>query len=503
MGRPKPIRAITSIEERTERRDRLFMTGSPFASVERSQIVGIDALVEQLDETVLWLKKPEWFVKFSSRLEPGILFSGDPGTGKTMVARYLASCSDALFIAVRDWPVSGDMVTASDVADLFRRAREHYSTYSQPVLIFWDEFEIYAKRRSDSPARDASVVSQLMSELDGVNGKCTGILFIGSTNYPAVIDTALKRHGRLGKHFQFTAPDRRGKMLLLEHYLKKHGPTAGLDLESASYFLPKDASAAAIEEACEGVWRKALVIALGGNSVAPVVTQAILNDVLLEELLGPPPPFTEFSQETERRVALHELGHAIAAKTLGVPIQVMTIRPGSNNFGRVVTYSDEELGIFNARQHHDQITVGLAGMAMEVYMGLAVSSGVEGDTKAATNLVIGLVEKLGQHSWINTPVWVGPVNVPVWVGPVNVPALEQRASYSEGPILSQELLGYFDREENGILRNSYRQAYSLLEGIGKDKIERLADRFVEAKTWTGKDFDRVYANIVERSAVPV
>src|SRR5262249_28825303 len=128
-------------------RSKEFETGSSFAPVERGQIVGIDSLVEQLEEVIVWLRNPDWFVNQNARLEPGLLFSGVPGTGKTLLARYLASCSNALFISVRSWPVSGDMVTAADVADLFRRARAFYAEQKRPVLIFWDEFEIYARKR--------------------------------------------------------------------------------------------------------------------------------------------------------------------------------------------------------------------------------------------------------------------------------------------------------------------------------------------------------------------
>jgi SpoVK/Ycf46/Vps4 family AAA+-type ATPase len=261
MGRKTAVKLRTS-EDSAPLRDRLFEKGSSYAPVERSEIVGIDSLVDQLDELIRWLRNPEWFAQYNARLEPGIVFAGDPGTGKTMAARYLASSSDALFIAVRDWPTEAEMLTAADIADLFRRARESYSRTNRSVILFWDEFEIYAGSRRDSTTRDASVVSQLMSELDGVSGKCAGVLLVGCTNYRNAVDSALLRHGRLGKTFSFTAPDRNGKISLLRYYLGKHGPTVDLDLEAASYFLPGDASAATIEEACESVWRKAVGVSM-------------------------------------------------------------------------------------------------------------------------------------------------------------------------------------------------------------------------------------------------
>lgn len=487
MGSMKKKRTAGS--EVARQRDRLFESGSTFAKVDRREIVGIDSLVDQLNEVVLWLEHPEWFKQKEARLEPGILFSGAPGTGKTLLARYLASRSKALFISVRDWPVSSDMVTASDVNDLFRRAREAYAKTNRPVLIFWDEIEIYARKRSEISARDASVVSQLMSELDGVNGKCDGILFIGCTNYPGAIDEALKRHGRLGKQYAFVAPNRKGKQLLLEHYLARY-PQTDLDLEGASYFLPAEAPAAGIEESCQAIWRKSLEIAFPDSQ--PLITQTILNDVLLEELLGPPPPFTEFDEATERRVAVHELGHALVAKAVGVGIQVMTIRPGESCFGRVFTVSDHMQGISNVSEYKAQICIGLGALAVENLFAQPVGSGIATDLKNVSKMAIEVIERMGQHPWAEALSWTHGRDR--W-GPINVTALEDRATYSESPVISLALLEYFDREECELLVDCYGIALKALAEVGTARIQRIADRFVQDKTWTGKQFDQVCKEI--------
>jgi len=464
----------------------LFEVGSSFAPVRRDEIVGIEGLLDRFDEVVGWLRNAQWFAKHGSRLEPGILLAGEPGTGKTMIARYLATCSNALFVAVRDFPTASEVLSAADVADLFARARQYYAKNDRPVLIFWDEIEIHAKRRMEITARDASVVSQLMSELDGVHGKCTGILFVGCTNHPTAIDPALRRHGRLGRQFDFVAPDRLGKMRLLEHYLGQHSPVQGIDLEAASYYFPSEATASTIEEACERVWCAVLHEHLRKASPL-VVTQDVLNDVLLEELLGPPPPYSNIDNETLRRVALHELGHALVAKALTAPIQIMTIRPGASTFGRVITVSEEERGMFNAEQHRKQIAVGLGSLAMENYLGLVVSSGIDGDTSIATKLAVALVEKLAQHSWRK-------------FGPVNVEALKARSEWAETPITSSALMEYYDYEVSRVLVEGYDRAYAILAGIGKPMINALADRWMVDRTWTGRQFDRIYDEVAEKLA---
>jgi ATP-dependent Zn protease len=170
----------------------------------------------------------------------------------------------------------------------------------------------------------------------------------------------------------------------------------------------------------------------------------------------------------------------------------MTILPGPDTYGRVITFSEEERGFFNADQHRHQATIGLGALAIENYLGLVVGSGVSGDTKGATELVVNLVEKLGQHPGTEGVSWVGPVNL-------DAVQSSRGSSYSESTMVSPVLLEYFDRIESRMLHDCYQNALEILGRIDKLEIYALAARFAEAQTWTGKQFEVAYSEIVGKS----
>lgn len=474
----KARRQRRSEQELIELRDDLFTEGSSFSPVDRKDIVGIDNILNQVDDVIAWLKNPAVFTQHSARPEPGILLEGSPGTGKTLCSRYIASSSEALFVNVRDFATEREVVCANDIADLFARCRLYYEKTLRPVVIFWDEFEVFARERerAGQSMRDASVVSQLTAELDGVAGKAQGVLFIGCTNYKRLIDRALLRPGRMGLHIKFVAPDKKGKAKLLEHYLGKFACEPGLDYDSASYFFNEEDTAAAVEEAAQKVWMRVIMNTLRDHK-SPLIRQGVLNQVLLENLLGPPPPFMELRPDSEFAVAVHELGHALVAHMLGVGIQVITIQPGQDTFGRVMTHNVDKK-ISNIIDIRNQISIGLGSVVAENVTGLPNSAHAEKDIRTATQLAAELVDDLGQeHSG-------------QWPGPMSIKGLNHRTAFIAGAV-SQELVQNFDRRIGDVIRGSFWTSEEIMADIGKETIVKLARELLKDKTWTGKQFESV------------
>lgn len=470
---------VRSESELTQLRNELFVKGSHFSPVSRGDIVGIDNILHQVDDVIAWLKNPESFTKYGARPEPGILLEGSPGTGKTLCSRYIASSSNALFLNIRDFATEKEVICAADIADLFDRARAYYQAHRRPVIIFWDEFEVFAREREKAgqSMRDASVVSQLTAELDGVVGKAEGILFIGCTNYKRLIDQALLRPGRMGVHIKFVAPDNVGKAKLLEHYLSKFNCEDNIDFQSASYFFNEDDTAAAVEEGAQKVWMRTIIAATrNGNN--PVIDQNIVNLVLLENLLGPPPPFMELREDSEYAVAIHELGHAVVASELGVGIQVITIQPGTDTFGRVMTHNVDKK-ISNVLDVKKQISIGLGSIVAENVAGLPNSAHAEKDVMMATQLAQLLIDELGQN------------HNGMWPGPMGLRGLHMRGTFLPSAV-SQELVQNFDRRIGDTVRESMFITEEVLHKVGREVLVKLARELLKDKTWTGKQFESVF-----------
>ncbi len=465
-----PVASQVSASTVTAKRRELFEKGSIFAPVQK-EIVGIDNVLMQVDEVIHWLIYHKDYAKFKARPEPGVLFIGQPGTGKTYTSRYMATVSDAKFIDVRDFPYSGKSLVAQDIKDLFTMARKVHAASGKPIILFWDEFEGAARERSRTPSLEqASVVSQLTAELDGIGGKPAGILLIGCTNYADSIDMALKRSGRMGLHVAFNAPDRYGKKLLLEHYITKIKVRGGVDYDTASYFFNDWDTAAVIEEAVQQAWRFAVKRAIDGNT-KPFLTENDLLEVFLKRLVGPPPAFSQITPETMYRVSVHETGHALTATLIGVPLRLVTIRPGKDHLGKTMTHQADPKSS-TVQELLNQLKVGVAGAIAQDVTGTERSAGASGDTKMLTEIAIDLIDAEG----------IGTRN-----GMYN-PAAARKRFYNHNPAISMKILEDSDLDVKALIHKAEDEVKTLFKAFGPDKIAILAQRLVETQTMTGKQF---------------
>lgn len=477
------IDARTTSDKLIPKRDLLFRRGSKFAPVNRDEIVGIDNILLQLDEVLDWLIHYKDYAKFGARPEPGIIFQGSPGTGKTYTSRYLATIADALFIDVRDFPYMGKILTALDIKDLFRRARDANEERNKPVILFWDEFEGAAVDRSRNiSSEQKAAISQITAELDGINGKPTGVLLIGCTNYGDEIDEALKRPGRMGMHVEFNAPDRTGKARLLELYLSRVRTKGDIDYDTASYFFEDSDTAASVEEAVQEAWRFAVYrwIREGRSRRAPYLTQADLVEIFLKRLVGPTPAYSDVTPEALYRVAVHETGHAIVAHLLGVGLRLITVRPGREHLGKTLTYlKDHRTATLDELEAH--LKVGVAGFVAEDITGIPRGADAAGDTRVVTEIALDMIDNQG----------VGKRS-----GFVNPRALQKR--YYNGGGVSERLLEDSDADIIEIISHSERETRTLLTNFGADNIKKLASHLLEVQTMTGRDFGREVDNIGAR-----
>lgn len=472
-------------EDELERiRKDLFLNGSEFLPTKRSDIVGIDQVLQEIDDVIHCLQYHKDYRKYGSRLEPGIILEGRPGTGKTLVSRYIASESNALFVNVRDWPHNEALFTAEDIAALFKQARATYKQIKRPIILFWDEFEANACERSEASPEQATAVSQLTAELDGIHGKNEGLLLIGCTNYIGAIDDALLRSGRMGVHIEFVPPDRAGKRQLLTHYLSQSKTRGKIDVETLSYFFDSSATAADIEEACVEAWRYGVRRALKAGEGRPSLTQADLMEVFVKRLVGPPTMFVNLELEKRARIAVHECGHAIMCLVYGIPLRLITVQPGKNCLGHVI-FSEIEEHLGTLDEVVNNVRVYLGSIAAEEVAGLPQGVSVSGDIQQANEAAHRLIDALNYGS----------------SGTFNLISLsESRGSHSmepPRPNISERRVEMADTEIAALLQKLEDEAKRTLRLIGKERLWAIANEVNERVTMTGKEFEELFAKVVK------
>lgn len=481
MFRPPPLTKTEEAEQLLPR-DQLFAEGSAFKRTVREEIVGIDNILGEIDEIIHWLRHSDVYGRFGSRLQPGVIFSGCPGTGKTLVSRWIASASDALFVNVRDFFHKGALFTDRDIQDLFHRARATYAQSKRPIVLFWDEFENAARERGDGATtpEQRSTVSQLTAELDGIHGKNEGILLIGCTNYSATIDEALKRRGRMGLEIDFYAPNRAGKELILSHYLSRMTTSKAIDVHTLSFFFTKENTAADIEEACVEAWRNGVRRFIEQPSLGePTLNQDDLIKVFIKQLVGPPTTFT-LAKAERLPIAIHECGHAIVALTYSVPLRLVTVQPGKKALGRVMTADPQEY-IGSTDDTLNRMRVGFGGIAAERTAQIPAITGAAGDIKNVNLNADHLVTALGTGTR---------------TGMFSMTSLERRVEYSTlNPQISGGVLERADADVKDLLLLVEKDACFATDRVGKANLLKIATEVDKRVTLTGIQFHDLYVEV--------
>jgi cell division protease FtsH len=437
-----------------------------------ADVAGIDEAKEELTEVVDFLRRPEKYRKLGGRIPHGVLLSGAPGTGKTLLARAVAGEADVPFfsMAASEFVEAIVGVGASRVRDLFTQAKE-----AAPAIVFIDELDAIGRSRTSgvggfSGGNDEreQTLNQILTEMDGFDSS-TSVIVIGATNRPDVLDQALLRPGRFDRRIAVQPPDRAGRLAILEVHTRGVPLGPDVDLGRIAATTPGMVGADLANLANEA----ALLAARRSHDV---VGESDFTDALERILLGAERRVM-MTAEDRRRTAYHEGGHAIVGMlTEGAdPVRKVSIIPRGVALG--VTFAAPETDRFNYREPEVEakIKVALGGRAAEEVVFGETSTGAESDIQQLTEIARQMVGRWGMSSAIG-PVAVIPRDGagPLLPGVAEVsPSTQQRV----------------DDEVRRIVENSHQEVVALLKE-NRGKLDALAAALLEHETL---DEDEAYA----------
>src|SRR6184192_2171610 len=410
-----------------------------------ADVAGIDEAKAELTEVVDFLRHPDKYRRLGGRIPHGVLLSGAPGTGKTLLARAVAGEANVPFfsIAASEFVEAIVGVGASRVRDLFAQAKE-----AAPAIVFIDELDAIGRSRTSGVAgfsgrndEREQTLNQILTEMDGFDSS-TGVIVIGATNRPDVLDQALLRPGRFDRRIAVQPPDRNGREQILKVHTRGVPLGPDVDLSRIAASTPGMVGA----DLANLVNEAALLAARRNHDV---VQESDFTDALERIILGAERQVM-LSPEDRRRTAYHEGGHAIVGMlTPGAdPVRKVSIIPRGVALG--VTFSAPESDRFNYLEPEidAKIKVALGGRAAEEIVFGDISTGAESDIEQLTGLARQMVGRWGMSGAI------GPIAVLPRDGPSAFPAASD---------VSPETQKLLDEEVRRIVAEAHAEVRTLLE----------------------------------------
>ena len=463
------VAALARVLDAPERQRRLSLRarsiGRRYASDERvtfSDVAGVDGAVAELREISQFLAEPERFRAVGARPPRGILLSGPPGCGKTLLARAVAGESNAAFISVAGsefvevWVGEG----ASRVRELFAEARG-----SAPAIVFFDELDSLGTARGMSHGERDQTLNQLLVELDGFETR-DGLMVMAATNRPDMLDSALTRPGRIDRHVSIEPPDRAGRRAILELHARGKPLDDDVDLDRISG-LTRGLSGADLAN----VLNEAALLAarVGARTISMVQLDAGID----RALLGVAGRSTVMDDEERRVVAYHECGHAMVALALpgAVAPHRLTIVATSATLGHCTHADDRDRQVYGRSRLLDWMATLLGGWVAEGLM--------FGETGAGCASDLGRAEKLARRM-------VAEYGMTARLGP------RTYESATGGVRHSEQAARTIDAEVDLLLEEARARAHAVLAG-DRATLDRIAAALLARESLTAADLDALVA----------
>ena len=438
-------------------------------------VAGVDEEKEELEEIVEFLKNPKKFTDMGARIPKGVLLVGQPGTGKTLLAKAVAGEAGVPFYTISgsDFVEMFVGVGASRVRDLFEQAKKN-----APCIIFIDEIDAVGRQRGAGLGgghdEREQTLNQLLVEMDGFSDN-EGVIILAATNRPDVLDKALLRAGRFDRQIVVGSPDVKAREQILEVHARKKKLSEDVDLK----VIAKNTSGFAGAD-LENVLNEAALLAARRNYKE--IGMKEIEDAMVKVTMGPEKKTRVRSEKENRLVAYHEAGHAVVSRYLSTqdPVHQISIVPRGMAGGYTMYRPTEDKSFMSKTEMEENIVSLLGGRVAEALILNDISTGASNDIERATQIARNMVTKYGMSERVGA-IMFGGGQGEVFLG----------RDFAQTKDYSEETANIIDEEVKRIVDTAYNRARTILsEHV--DKLHAVASVLLEKEKIEGPEFDKIF-----------
>ena len=430
-------------------------------------IAGLDEEKQEMIEIVDFLKKPKKFQEMGAKIPRGVLLCGNPGTGKTLIAKAIAGEADVPFISMSgsEFIEMFAGLGASRVRKLFEKARK-----IAPCIVFIDEIDAIGSRRttsSGSESENNQTLNQLLVEMDGFDTE-EAIIVLAATNRPEMLDKALLRPGRFDRQITIGLPDLNGREAILNIHSKDKKIDESVNLRS----IAEDTAGFTGAELANILNESAIIATIKRHKA---ITNKDIEDAVKKVTVGLEKHSRVISEKDKKLTAFHEAGHAIVSRYLETQkeIKEVSIIPRGVAGGYTMYKTNEDKFYVSKQEMQEKLISLLGGRAAEKLALDDISTGASNDIEVATKIATDMVTIYGMSDT------VGPISINTEKDPYQMELLGDRFEDSIGAEIKQ------------LIDNAYYQAQKILSEH-MDKLEQVATTLMKQEIISAEEFEAFF-----------
>ena len=452
-----------------------MMTPADKNKITFADVAGVDEEKEELEEIVEFLKNPAKFTNMGARIPKGVLLVGQPGTGKTLLAKAVAGEAGVPFFIISgsDFVEMFVGVGASRVRDLFEQAKRN-----SPCIIFIDEIDAVGRQRGAGLGgghdEREQTLNQLLVEMDGFSPN-EGVIVMAATNRPDILDKALLRAGRFDRQIVVSAPDVLAREQILEVHARKKRISEEVDLKTIARN-----TAGFVGADLENILNEAALLAARRN--LKEIGMDEIEDAMVKVTMGPEKKTRVRSEKEKKLVAYHEAGHAVVSRYLPTQDKVhqISIVPRGMAGGYTMYRPSEDKSFMSKSEMEENIVSLLGGRVAEKLILNDISTGASNDIERASKIARDMVSRYGMSEVVGS-IMFGSGQEEVFLG----------RDFTQSKNYSEQTAAVIDAETKKIIDKAYRLAEEILQ-THIDKLHTVAGILLEKEKIDGEEFAQIF-----------